>query len=156
MAPAKTVLRRSYLRGRGALRVRGLVMVQFAVGTPGGYTQGFGFCDDGPGFPNNGLDLQAIFPDAIVDSGIACMVEPKMTLLSSWTGFTHALLGTTGILDFDHVTVSNYVTKYKRLYVRLYGIAAGPVMAEAATDTAITGGSFVVEGEYTPISGAEA
>jgi hypothetical protein len=155
MAPVKTLLRKSYLRGRGALRVRALIMAQFSGGNPGGYTQGYGFCDDGVGAPNNGLAFQSLIPEPVVDSGIGCMVEPRMTLLSSWTGFTHALLGTHGILDFDHASVSNYGTVYKRAFIRLYGIAAGPIMAEAATDTSITGGAFVVEGEYTPISGAE-
>jgi hypothetical protein len=70
-------------------------------------------------------------------------------------GFAHGLGGTYGILDFDHGTVSNYGTKYKRVFIRLYGVKAGPVMAEALTDVELIDGSFVIELEYTSISSAE-
>jgi hypothetical protein len=156
-ATTKTLLRKSYLRGRGACRVRVLVLVNFGATNPGGYTQGFGFCDDGTNFPNNGLDMQAIIPEAVIDSGIACVVEPKMTLLSSWTGFVHGLLGTQGILDFAGISINNYSSPpYKRAFVKLFGIKAGPVLSEATTDASFTAGMLVLEGEYSPISGAEA
>jgi len=157
MPTTKTLLRKTYLRGRGALRVRVIVLVDIGVINPVGYTAGLGFCDDGVNFPNNGLDMQAIIPEPVADSGIACIVEPRMINLAMLTagGFAHGLGGTDGILDFDHATVSNYGTKYKRVFIRLYGVKAGPVMAEALTDVSLIDGSFVIELEYTSISGAE-
>jgi len=153
----KTLLRKTYLRGRGPQRIRAVVLVDFGAINPPGYTAGFGFCDDGTNFPNNGMNLQALLPEPVVIAGEVCIVEPRMINLAMLTagGFAHGLGGTDGILDFDHATVSNYGTKYKRVFIRLYGVKAGPVMAEALTDVSLIDGSFVIELEYTSISGAE-
>jgi hypothetical protein len=153
MAPTVTLLRKTLMRGRGPQRLRALVQVTFATAHPGAYTAGTGFEDSAGG---GGINLNAILPDKIIDV-VGSMVEPRMILLSTLSGFTTNLLGTHGILDFYALTVSNYTsppTKY--LKVRLYGLKTGPVMDEASTDAALDGGTFVVELEYTPISGAEA
>lgn len=153
MAATISLLRRTMVRGRGPQRLRALVQVTFDAQHAGAYTAGTGF-EDSAG--SGGISINSILPDKILDV-VGSVVEPRMILLSTLTGFTTNLLGTHGMLDFYALTVSNYTappTKY--LKVRLYGLKAGPVFDEASTDAALTGGTFVVELEYTSISGAEA
>jgi len=148
------------VRGRGPQRVRAIVSVTFSGGSPGAYEVLKGFLDAVGG---EGVNVQSIIPEPIKDivalnagyGVVGSVMEPRLSLLSTWTGFTHNLLGTHGILDFFKIESSNYTTLYKRIYVRLYGVAAGPLFEEASSDAALTGGAFMVELEYTPCSGAE-
>jgi len=154
MAPIVALLRKTMLRGRGPQRIRALVSVTVDAGHTIVYTQGQGFADAAAA-PNNGVDIHSVLTEPI-QNVVGCMIEPRMTLLSSWTGFVHGLGGTHGILDYSTLTVSNYTTLYKRLYVKLFGATTTPGIEEADTDVTITAGSFAVELEYTSISGAEA
>ena len=135
-----------------------------AVGHGGAYEVLKGFLDAAGG---EGVDVQSVIPEPIMNIAalnagygtVGSVIEPRLSLLSQWTGFTHTLLGTHGILDFYKMEANNYAAgggPYKRIYVRLYGMVAGPLFNEAATDAALTGGEFLLELEYTPISGAEA
>lgn len=130
-----------------------------APSNQGAYQKGTGFlnADTTP------IDIQSVIPEPIVEPTaigngyVGSMIEPRMATLASFTGFTTALLGTHGILDFDTMGVFNYTApKHKYIFVRLYGCGAGPVFDEAATDAAMTTGGFSIELEYTPISGGEA
>ena len=152
MAPILALVRKTYLRGRGTQRIRALVSVTVNAQNTIVYTQTFGFAD-GAGSPNNGVDIHSVLTEPIQNI-VGCMVEPRMTLLSSWTDFVHGLGGTHGILDYSTMIVNNYAPYSKRLYVKMFGVVAG--LVEAATDTTINAGSFVVELELTSISGGEA
>jgi hypothetical protein len=153
MAPTLTLLRKTMLRGRGPQRIRALIGVTVDAQHTVVYTQTFGFAD-AAGSPNNGIDIQSILTEPI-QNVVGCMIEPRMTLLSSWTNFVTGLSGTHGILDYATLTVSNYTTLYKRLYVKLFGVTDTPGIEEADTDVTIDAGSFAVELEFTSISGAE-
>ncbi len=160
MAPTITLLRKTLHRGKGQHRVRAIIQV--AAGTGMAYDAGTGFTvSNGPVVP---IDINAVLPEKIVEPsaigyGYTCsIVEPRIPTIAEFTGFTTGFAGTHMILDFAALTIGNYAAPpYKRLYVRAFGfVAVGPALEEAATDAAITGGSFTVELEYTPISGAEA
>lgn len=153
MAPVVALLRKTYLRGRGPQRLRALISVTAGAQRNICYTQTWGFADNNAS-PNNGVDINAVLPDKMLNV-VGNIVEPRMTALAGWTGWTHNLGLPFAIIDYSGLSISNLLS-YKRLYVQVYGIAVGPIMGEASTDTTITAGSFVVELEYTSISGAEA
>jgi len=154
MAPIIALLRKTYLRGRGPQRIRALVSVTVDAQHTIVYTQAFGFADD-VGSPNNGVDIHGVLTEPIQNI-VGCIIEPRMTLLSSWTAFVHGLGGTHGILDYSNLIANNYAPYSKRLYVRMFGVSGVPTMVEASTDVTITAGSFAVELEFTSISGGEA
>lgn len=161
MAPTLAVIRKTYFKGKGPQRVKLVFSATYgAAAAAGGYTITKGFCDD-TGSPNNGINLQSIIPEPIIDYS-GRISGPNAALIAGgvWgTGFTTALLGTAGILDFDSMTNANYTSPpTKRMFVRLYGLKAGPVFSEASTQAAnaIVAGSFSVELNYTSVSGAEA
>jgi hypothetical protein len=164
VAPTVALVRKSYQRGRGPQRIRAIVSVTFDAQHAGAYEALKGFLDAAGG---EGVDVQSVIFEPIMNIAVAnagygvvgSVIEPRLSLLSQWTGFTHNLLGTHGILDFYKIESNNYAAgggPYKRVYVRIYGLKAGPLFEEASTDAALTGGEFLVELEYTPISGAEA
>ena len=153
MAPTVALLRKTYLRGRGPQRLRALISVTAGAQQNICYTKTWGFADDA-GSPNNGVNINAVLPDKMLNV-VGNIVEPRMTALAGWTGWGHGLGLPDAILDYSGLSISNALS-YKRLYVQVYGVAAGPSMIEATTDTTITAGGFVVELEYTAISGAEA
>jgi len=146
-------LRKTYLRGRGPQRLRALIGVIAGAQRNLCYTNTWGFADDA-GSPNNGVDINAVLPDKMLNV-VGNIVEPRMTPLAGWTGWVHGLGLPDAIIDYSGMSISN-VSSYKRLYVQVYGVAAGPSMIEASTDVTITAGGFAVELEYTAISGAEA
>ena len=161
MAPTLVLVRKSMVRGRGPQRIRAIVSVTFSGSFPGAYEAGKGFLDAAG---QEGVNVMSVINEPIKDivalnagyGVVGSVMEPRLSLLSQWTDFTTDLLGTHGILDFFKIESRNYAPVYKRIYVRLYGVAAGPLFSEASTDAALTGGAFMVELEYTPCSGAEA
>jgi hypothetical protein len=156
--PTLTLVRKQLFRGRGGNRVRATVRVTFGAGAlAGGYTNTVGFCGDQTN-PNDGIDINSVLPDKI--NVLEGRIEsPRVIALTTLTNMVHGFAGTTGILDYAGLTVSN-VNSTKKLFVKLYGlVAAGPTFEDAATQagppSVITGGTFTVRLDYTPVSGAE-
>jgi hypothetical protein len=153
--PDVTVLRKTYKRGRGPQRIRALVWVHIEGEQTWGYDQGTGFYSTVAG---QGVDIQSLFPEAMLNVK-GDVVEPKVRALTDFDMNGRTLLGTYGMLDFDNLLIANYNvgggTPYKRLFVRYYGIIAGPGWGEAPSAAPLTHGHFTVELEYTSMSGAE-
>lgn len=155
--PTVTLLRRTYKRGKGSMRTRVLVRVATSEQHLMGYDNGTGFYED-PMAPTLGIDINSILPDKILNVK-GDIVEPKVRLLTDFD-FARAdndLLGTHCVLDFDNLAVNNYTPgsgPYKRLYVRAYGVVVAPGWGEQG-DIGPCTGSFIVELEFTSISGAE-
>jgi hypothetical protein len=159
IVPQVQLLEKTLFRGRGGKRVRAIIAVTFTGGEgghPGGYTEGLGFYGD-PAKPNDGIDLQSVLPEGILKAKVG-MVEPRFHQVSEF-GFD--LEDTFCLLDFDELVISNYVTPgptapFKKLFVKAYGVKAGPTLVEPSSVEDLAEGTFLIEIEYTPVSGGEA
>ena len=159
--PTVTLVKRTYKRGRGPMRTRVLVNVEVGPEEAMGYDNGTGFYDD-PGHPTLGIDINSILPDKILNVK-GDIVEPKVRPVTDFDFVreSNVLLGDNCMLDFESLVVENYVTAndppgpFKQLHVRCYGIVVAPGWGEQADMGPITSGSFMVELEFTSISGAE-
>jgi len=153
--PDVTLIRKTYKRGRGPQRIRALVWVHIEGAQAWGYDNGTGFYSTVAG---EGVDLQTLFPEAVLNVK-GDVVEPKVRATTDFDLNGRTLLGTYCMLDFDNMAIANYNvgggTPYKRLYVRAYGIVAGPGWGEAPDADPLTHGQFTVELEFTSMSGAE-
>lgn len=156
--PTVTILRKTYKRGRGPMRIRVVVRVAIVGEQAWGYKNGYGFYED-PMNPTLGININAILPDKILNVK-GDVVEPKVRAVTDFDFDREesVLLGNYFVLDFDNMAINNYVPgsgPYKRLFVRAYGVLVAPGWGEQADCGPLTSGSFDVELEYTSISGAE-
>jgi hypothetical protein len=140
------------------MRTRVLVNVVVGPEEAMGYDQGTGFYED-LGHPTLGIDINSVLPDKILNVK-GDIVEPKVRPVTDFDFVRedNILLGDNCMLDFDNLAVNNYTPgsgPYKRLYVRAYGVVVAPGWGEQASMWPLTHGSFMVELEFTSISGAE-
>lgn len=159
--PTVTLVKRTYKRGRGPMRTRVLVNVVVGPEDAMGYDQGTGFYSDLMN-PTLGIDINSVLPDKILNVK-GDIVEPKVRPVTAFdfVRVANILLGDNCMLDFESLVVENYVTvgppagPFKQLHVRCYGVVVAPGWGEQASMGPLTHGSFMVELEFTSISGAE-
>jgi len=151
MATIET-LRTTYFRGRGAQRIRKVLIIKLEEGDL--YVPGVGFSDP----TLLGINIQPIIIAPVRDYTIRTL-EPRARKTTDFgSAFAALYAGTHVILDFDGFDITDQISGPNYLRVRAYGIpgGGGGFGDEGEQGALAEEGTFGVEIEYTSNSGAEA